>query len=1206
MPLNPLPIRTTVRLLLLASAGLLLQACQDTNDSGPPADASVLEGEMPAFRSVLDGKPRMLTLQMDDEVRLAYDTQAGHFYKAWWGDVDLKGIVYDTRHGPQPETQGAVYLTQTSAQWQSGEAEMTYAGHRFAGRQILLMYELAGDGWTAQLEEEPSTRRQGEGMTLTRKFRLQGLPEGQTLELAGLTLPQDYELSGNAEWTGDQSLALANGSAELVLTFASAEVPAQAAEQADQHPGLTLIENSDCAACHNPENKTVGPSYLSIAERYIDQEGAIGRLAQKIIDGGSGNWGQVPMTAHPDLSREDAETMVAYIFSLVEEAEAEPEEVADPRADQWLMDQPGLKLTMEAKTPELDDEVNGVMVYLHHFDSDRPNVELMRTNPPAKAGRLSRLHLPDPVSFAPLRHRFALQVKTRLTLDKPLETTLRVVSDDGSYLYLNGEQVVDNWGFQAPTPGDVKVSLGAGEHPLEIIYFQGTGGASLSLQWRNPKTDEFEVIPESMLSLGEEEVRRVVPVVTDEKLVKSIPGDQSRLEAVHPAFDLHQARPEEFEPMVGGIDFMPDGRMVVSTWDPEGSVYLVSNYTADPQKIEVKRIARGLAEPLGVKVVDGDIYVMQKQELTRLVDINGDEVIDRYENLANDWSATANFHEFGFGLEYEDGHFYATLATAILPGGASADPQAPDRGKVMKVRKSDGAIQFIASGLRTPNGIGYGIDGKLFIADNQGDWLPSSKIVELTEGAWYGSRSVDFEGTANLTETKPVVWLPQDEIGNSPSEPAPLNLGPYQNQMIHGEVTHGGIKRVYAERINGRLQGAVFRFIQGLEAGVNRLDWAPDDSLIVGGVGNPGNWGDYGKQWFGLQRLTYNGNDAFEMLKVSARSDGFVIDFTQPIRAGQNISPEDFEIQQWYYQPTAEYGGPKKDLRPLPVEGFSMSEDRTQLRFKLGGLKEDHVVYFRIKRPFASASDQSLWTTEAWYTLNALPESKPVQLEPGISPAHNQLTEAERAQGWELLFDGQSLEGLRNYNAETLGELWGIDQGALHFEGRESGSDAAGGDVVITPEPYDNYELYLEWKLAPGGNSGIIYNVQESPELDYPYMSGPEYQLLDNIAHPDGQIDKHRAGDLYDLIAARPVTVNPVGEWNRSRLVVNQGRIQHWLNGFKVVETNMNDADWDAMIAASKFQDWPAFGKNTGGHVVLQDHDDPVWFRNIKIRSLDN
>jgi cytochrome c len=112
---------------------------------------------------------------------------------------------------------------------------------------------------------------------------------------------------------------------------------------------------------------------------------------------------------------------------------------------------------------------------------------------------------------------------------------------------------------------------------------------------------------------------------------------------------------------------------------------------------------------------------------------------------------------------------FATLATGIMPGGASKNPQEPDRGKVVKISKENGTVEFLAHGLRTPNGIGIGIDNEIFVADNQGDWLPSSKIVHVKKGSWYGSRSVDFEGTSDLIEKKPVVWLPQDEIGNSPS-----------------------------------------------------------------------------------------------------------------------------------------------------------------------------------------------------------------------------------------------------------------------------------------------------------------------------------------------------------------------------------------------------------------------------------------------------
>lgn len=1201
MPKLPSVNRRCLVAALLSSL-LLLQACQE---SEPPPGAAAPEGPVPAFRSVVDGKPRVLTLRLGDDIRVAYDTENGSLHKAWMGELETQGAVFDGRHGPQPASQGKVYLVDPEARWQlrGGELpEFNYRGYRLEGRQPVLLYSAYLPDVEISLEETPVARHEENALVLERKFEVSGLPSGVRLMLREPEMAADYRLEGAVSRTGAGHLSFSNGSSRIRLSIADAvaqRVPEPEAEEV-RHPGEALIANSDCAACHNAEVKTVGPSYVAMAQRYSDEPETVQQLADKIIDGGTGNWGQVPMSPHPDLAPADARQMVEYILSLKPQTDSEE--------TQWLMGEPAVAANMQPETPELNENTPGALFYLHYFSGDQPHVDNLRSEPPAMAAFSKQIHLPTIDAFAPEKERFAYQVKTQLKLDAPLKTRLRLVSDDGGYLYLDGERLIDNWGFHGPEPEDAEVDLEPGLHPLEIIFFQATSGATLSLQWFNPDSSEFEVVPESMLVATPNDLRTVKPVITDPKIIKSIPGDQREVAGLHPSFELYQARPDDFEPLVGGLDFLPDGRLVVTTWDPEGSVYIIENFTAPPEQIKVKRIARGLAEPLGVKVVDGDIYVLQKQELTRLIDDDGDEIIDRYMAVANDWSVTGNFHEFAFGLEYQDGYFYGTLATAILPGGASADPQAPDRGKAMRISKADGSVEFVASGLRTPNGIGFGVDGELFIADNQGDWLPASKIVELTEGAWYGSRSVDFEGTADLTETKPVVWLPQDEIGNSPSEPAPLNVGPYQNQMIHGEVTHGGIKRVYAERIDGRLQGAVFRFTQGLAAGVNRLDWTEDNELIIGGVGSQGNWSHPGKEWFGLQRMVYSDNEAFEMLSVSARSNGFDIEFTQPIGEGQNVSAEDFEILQWYYEPTAEYGGPKNDVTTLPVTAFSLSEDRTRASFELEGLKPDHLVYFRIKRPFVSAGDTSLWTTEAWYTLNAIPQDKPVQINADYELGHNELTQAEQDAGWQLLFDGESLEGLRNYNAETLGERWVVEDGALHMTGRRPGEDGwqtpNAGDLMLTPEPVENYELYLEWKLQEGGNSGIIYNVKEDPSVERPYMTGTEYQLLDNARHPDGQIVKHRAGDLYDLIESRFVAANPPGEWNRTRLVVHNGKIQHWLNGYKVVETEMWTPEWEAMIEGSKFADWEGFAQRGPGHIVLQDHGDKVWYRNIKLKQL--
>jgi cytochrome c len=1207
-------IRLIVLILLF---GCFFQACSPTNNNVKDSTESTANGDVSqvkAMRSTLDGESRVISLKFGNEITAAFDTKRSVLFILWRGNLDYTGAVFDQKHGPQPTSTGQAFVLNGQSKWSLEGGDVAYVGHQIYDGNVTLLYRAKGihNGvtWLADIQETPmatlSQPGSQSGLIFNRQFSVAGLPANLELTLDTITPSITSKTSGAAIYDEmTTTLFLANGESSFSQEYtAIAQSVSKLAEPAKEleHPGLLLIKNSDCAGCHNAEVKTVGPSYLAIAKRYANLSGAREMLSQKIIQGGTGSWGQIPMTPHSQLSEADASVMLDYIFSL------DKSEKSTADATDILLGIPAVPVELNNVTPEFGEGMSGVYVYQHSIVDNTIDIEDTRKRDPSLGGFVSQIHLPSEDDFRPINRNFMYQIKTHLNLKESVNTRLRLVSDDGSYLYLNDERIIDNWGSHGPIAIDAEVQLEPGLHSVEIFYFQGGGGAALSLQWLDPVTQTYELIPADMLLVQQQDLRNIVAVSTDPNLIKSVAGDKMEVAGVHPSFDLSQARPEAFKPMVGGIDFLDDGRMVVSTWDPEGSVYLVENFDAAPDDIKVKRIALGLAEPLGVKVVDGEIYVLQKQELTRLVDTNGDDIIDRYELVSNDWSVTTNFHEFAFGLEYQDGYFYAAFATAILPGGASANPQASSRGKAVKISKDSGQVEFIAHGLRTPNSIGRGVDNQLFIADNQGDWVPACKIVELTQDAWYGSRSVDFAGTANLEETLPVVWLPQGDIGNSASQPAPLNVGPYQNQMIHGDVTHGGIKRVFAERVNGRLQGVVFRFSQGLEAGVNRLKWAPDGSLVVGGVGNPGNWSHSGKKWYGLQSLTYNQQSTFEMLSISARSDGFEITFTEAIKEGRNIQASDFEIQQYYFEPTAAYGGPKKGVERLNIEAISVSENRTKVHIKLAGLKEKHVVYFRIKRAFESQNNHELWTTEAWYTLNAIPKNKPLVLNKNDSVAHNTLTANEKAAGWELLFDGNTLGHFRNYNRETIGSRWRVEDGTVHFAGRaedETNWQAKeGGDIVITPKLLQNYELNLEWKIQHGGNSGIIYNVKERADLEFPFLSGPEMQILDNPHHADGQIEKHRAGDNYDLIESRVVSVMPAGDWNQVRLVVNKGQVEHWLNGYKVVDVKMHTPEWETLIAQSKFKDWEHFAKTPGGHIVLQDHGDKVWFRNVKIKEL--
>ena len=215
----------------------------------------------------------------------------------------------------------------------------------------------------------------------------------------------------------------------------------------------------------------------------------------------------------------------------------------------------------------------------------------------------------------------------------------------------------------------------------------------------------------------------------------------------------------------------------------------------------------------------------------------------------------------------------------------------------------------------------------------------------------------------------PAIWMPHDEIGNSPSQPILMPHGPYAGQLLYGEVTHGGIKRVSLEKINGQYQGALFRFSQGLEAGINRLAWGPDQALYVGGVGMNGNWGWKGKQ-FGLQRLVYTNTIPFEMLAVRVIADGLEVEFTQPVGKEQGNRPADFYVQQWRYEITPSYGGPKVDLENLTATSIHWSEDRKKVQLILPDLKEGHVIYLKLPETLRNTEGANLWSGECWYTLN--------------------------------------------------------------------------------------------------------------------------------------------------------------------------------------------------------------------------------------------
>ncbi|MFH1747649.1 MAG: family 16 glycoside hydrolase [Planctomycetota bacterium] len=433
------------------------------------------------------------------------------------------------------------------------------------------------------------------------------------------------------------------------------------------------------------------------------------------------------------------------------------------------------------------------------------------------------------------------------------------------------------------------------------------------------------------------------------------------------------------------------------------------------------------------------------------------------------------------------------------------------------------------------------------------------------------------------------VWMPPGPEASQPSTPCLVRTGTYAKQLLVGDARTGSIWRVCLDGPDLQ-QGCVFRFSGSESEEIYSLMSEPDGSIVLGeewlkvpvNVGVP------------LRALVPTAEPTFEMLAARMLANGLEIEFTQPLDERVGWDTESYLIEQWPFDLD---GGasPRRDGTTTPVKSASVSADRRRVFLEIEGFQPPCLVYVRLLPPCLSEGGQLPWSTEAWYTLLQISTDAVGEvLTPPARPARNVLSDEEQAAGWKLLFDGKTTQGWRGYRKESCPPGWQVKDGCLVRMG-------PGGDI-ITDEQFDNFELALEWRICAGGNSGIFYRVNE--ELDWPFFTGPEMQVLDNAEHADGGNPKTSAGSNYGLYAPVRDVTQPVGLFNKVRIVVNGAHVEHWLNDEKIVEYELWSDEWKELIAGSKFTAWPKYGLMKKGHIVLQDHGDQVWYRNIKIREL--
>ncbi len=597
--------------------------------------------------------------------------------------------------------------------------------------------------------------------------------------------------------------------------------------------------------------------------------------------------------------------------------------------------------------------------------------------------------------FAGYSAQFMVECFASLNIPTSGLHDFRLSSDDGSELWIGETLVIDHDGLHAATAMNGSVTLSAGLHPLKLRYFQNGGGFALKLEWRPPGAANFATVPASAFLTPAGVTRVVAP--GKKRII--IPGDNSRpgngqpLNAVHPSWRVTTIRPANFQPKVGAMAVHPtDGRLFISTFDPnqagfwnpaalfggDGKVWALTNTQGDdPEAVTVTEVATGLFEPVGMKFINDELHVTQRSAITRLRDTNGDGFYETKDNIGGGW-VTDNYHHFHFGLLERDGFAYTALSTAIhkdYPGLSGPNP--PHHGSLVRTNLATGEVTYLAGGLRTPNGLGFGPEGEIFQSDNQGAWLPASRLNHLQPGKFYGHYNTTAGGGspslfADQPPSPPAVWFPHNEIANSPSQPLSIPDGPFAGDMLVGDITLGGINRVSLDKVRGVWQGCIYRFTQGLEGGVNRLAWGPNGTLYVGCIGGGGNWA-WNETTFGLQRLTpLSGNPVtFEIAKVTATATGFEIAYTKPVAETLLEDPANFTVRQWSYSPTVDYGGSKIGEETLSVSSATASTDRTRVTLVIPGLEKGHVVYLRSNPPAEDGSQ--ILSSEVWYTLNEIP-----------------------------------------------------------------------------------------------------------------------------------------------------------------------------------------------------------------------------------------
>ena len=559
-------------------------------------------------------------------------------------------------------------------------------------------------------------------------------------------------------------------------------------------------------------------------------------------------------------------------------------------------------------------------------------------------------------------------------------------------------------GLLADRAALAKAARAAADQPASDLQSLTQGGPA---RW--PATVEVAGV------LGEVEQEKALA-----RLRKASKPDASRMREVTAApyvvdsLPLPDDNPYNAWMRIGGLDFLAGNRAVISTWN--GDVWISSPLDATLAKISWKRFATGIHHGLGLKVINEVIYVLGRDQITRLRDLNQDGEADAYECFNNDVMITSNFHEFAFELQVDDkGNLYFLKGGPVSPGGRGWDELSPHHGCIFRLPPDGSRLDIIATGVRAPNGMSVGPNGEIINGDNEGTWVPTSYLNLLPEPGYAVTQPsfVVVPALAHRTPTpdkvlpRPFCWIPHD-VDNSNGGQAWVTddrWGPFKGRLLATSYGKSSLFLVTQERVGDVLQGGVIKFPLRFSSGIMRPRFSPyDGQLYIAGLKG---WQSNAVRDGGLQRVRYTGKSVTLPYKLSVTDAGITVGFTGPLDAASASDVQNYSLEQNNYLWSSAYGSPELKVgaqdatdktahgtTPVPITSVKLSADRKQVFLAVPGLKP--VMTSRLKMNL-KAEDGSRVPDEVVHTIHAVPPAA----QPGSDVVSVAPAKAPKQAGWQ-------------------------------------------------------------------------------------------------------------------------------------------------------------------------------------------------------------